>query len=105
MVNENVLQEYQKLQEQYRIIVIQKEGLKLQIGEIEHALKELENSKEDFAYRIFGDIMVKKRKEEIVKELQEEMEDFKIRINNLEKMEKFMEERIKEMEERIKKGE
>lgn len=104
MVDKKIVEEYQSLQEQFRIVIFQKESLKLQILEIENALKELENVGEEFAYKIVGNIMIKKKKEEIISELKEKKEDFEIRISNLEKMEKILEEKIKEKEEKIKGG-
>jgi len=104
MTDSRIEEEYQSLQEQYRAIVFQKETIKLQLLEIENAIKELEQIQENFAYKIVGNVMIKKNKDEILKELKENKEDLEIRLSNFEKMEKFIEEKIKEKEDIIKKG-
>lgn len=105
MVEKKVIEEYQALQEQYKVVVLQKESIKLQLFEMENAIKELEQSKDEFAFQIIGNIMVRKNREDLLKELKESKEELEVRINNLEKMEKFLEEKIKEKETIIKEGE
>ncbi len=102
MTNESVEQEYLLLQQQLRNILIQKEALKLQIAEIDAALNELSRSGEENVYKLVGNVMVKKKKEEVEKELTEIKEDSQIRINSLESVEKDLVEKIKRVEEKLK---
>ncbi|MEM0333538.1 MAG: prefoldin subunit [Candidatus Aenigmatarchaeota archaeon] len=104
MTDSRIEEEYQSLQEQYRAIVFQKETIKLQLLEIENAIKELEQIQENFAYKIVGNVMIKKNKDDMLKELKENKEDLELRLSNFEKMEKLVEEKIKERENIIKKG-
>jgi len=102
MTDENIQQEYLILQQQLRNVLIQKETIKLQIAEIDSALSELEKTKEEKVYKVVGNVMIKKSKEEVEKELKEGKEDLQIRVENLEKIEKDLIEKIKNIEENLK---
>jgi len=102
MTVENLEQEYLSLQQQIRNVLIQKETIKLQLAEIDSALEELKNSKEDNVYKVVGNVMIKKSKNDVEKELKEVKEDLQIRVNSLEKIEKDLIERIKNIEEKLK---
>jgi len=79
--------------QQLQNFLVQKEALRLQLSEIETALKELKKSKR--AYRIVGRVMVEKPVEELKGELEDVKEDIEVRI-------KSMDEAIKKIEEKIK---
>jgi prefoldin beta subunit len=102
MTDENIEQEYLILQQQLRNVLIQKETIKLQIAEIDSALSELEKTKEEKVYKVVGNVMIKKSKEEVEKELKEGKEDLQIRVESLEKIEKDLIEKIKNIEEKLK---
>jgi prefoldin beta subunit len=102
MTDENIEQEYLILQQQLRNVLIQKETIKLQIAEIDSALSELEKTKEEKVYKVVGNVMIKKGKEEVEKELKEGKEDLQIRVESLEKIEKDLIEKIKNIEEKLK---
>jgi prefoldin beta subunit len=102
MTDESIQQEYLILQQQLRNVLIQKEAIKLQIAEIDSALSELEKTKEEKVYKVVGNIMIKKSKEEVEKELKEDKEDLQIRVESLEKIEKDLIEKIKNIEEKLK---
>lgn len=99
----NFLNQFQAYQQQLQAILIQKENLRLQILEIDKALEELEVSKEKDAYKIAGQIMIKKGIEELKKDLNEKKDNFDLRIKTLEKAEERITNKLKEMEPRIKK--
>jgi len=102
MTDESIQQEYLILQQQLRNVLIQKEAIKLQIAEIDTALSELEKTKEEKVYKVVGNVMIKKSKEEVEKELKESKEDLEIRVESLGKIEKDLIEKIKNIEERLK---
>jgi prefoldin beta subunit len=102
MTDENIEQEYLILQQQLRNVLIQKETIKLQIAEMDSALSELEKTKEEKVYKVVGNVMIKKSKEEVEKELKEGKEDLQIRVESLEKIEKDLIEKIKNIEEKLK---
>lgn len=82
--------EIQSLQQQLQLLTLQKQQMKIQSDEIDHALKEIENAKGD-VYRLVGPILLKSTKEEIVKDLNERKSTIDARIQIIEKQE----ERIK----------
>jgi prefoldin beta subunit len=102
MVEENNEQEYLVLQQQLRNVVLQKEALKIQVNEIESALEELKKTEEETVYKVVGNIMVKKKKDEVEKELNEIKEDSELKISSLENFEKDLIKRIKGIEEKLK---
>ena len=102
MTVEALEQEYITLQQQIRNVLIQKETIKLQLAEIDSALEELKNSREENVYKVVGNVMIKKSKNDVEKELKEVKEDLQIRVNSLEKIEKDLIERIKNIEEKLK---
>jgi len=102
MVEENNEQEYLVLQQQLRNVVLQKEALKIQVNEIESALEELKKTEEETVYKVVGNVMVKKKKDEVEKELNEIKEDSELKISSLENFEKDLIERIKGIEEKLK---
>jgi prefoldin beta subunit len=102
MTDESIQQEYLILQQQLRNVLIQKEAIKLQISEIDTALSELEKTKEEKVYKVVGNVMIKKSKEEVEKELKESKEDLEIRVESLGKIEKDLIEKIKNIEEKLK---
>jgi prefoldin beta subunit len=102
MTDESIEQEYLILQQQLRNVLIQKETIKLQIAEMDSALSELEKTKEEKVYKVVGNVMIKKSKEEVEKELKEGKEDLQIKVESLEKIEKDLIEKIKNIEEKLK---
>lgn len=99
----NFLNQFQAYQQQLQAILIQKENLRLQILEIDKALEELEASKEKDAYKIAGQIMIKKDIEGLKKDLNEKKDNFDLRIKTLERGEERITKKLKEMEAKIKK--
>jgi prefoldin beta subunit len=102
MVEESNEKEYVALQQQLRNVLIQKEAFKIQVAEIESALEELKKNKEENVYKIVGNIMIRKRKDEIEKELNEIKDDSELKIRSLENIEKSLIEKIKTIEEKLR---
>jgi len=96
------LGQFQSYQQQLQTIMIQKENLKLQILEIEKAVEELEVSKEKEAYKITGQIMIKKNSTDLKNELKEKKDNFDLRIKTLEKAEERITTKLKEMEPKLR---
>lgn len=74
--------------EQLQSLIIQKETFKLKLREVEDTIKELERTKDEFVYKLVGNVLVKKNKNEIVKELKSLKEALEIKIKQLEEMQK-----------------
>ena len=101
--SQQLLNQAQLYQQQIQGIMIQKENLNVQLLEIKHALKELENMKEDMAYKLAGPIMIKTSKDDIKKELLEKQELMDLRLKSLEKGEKIAKDKIEELKEKLSK--
>lgn len=98
-----ILNKFQIFQQQLQTIVIQKEDAKLQILETERALEELSKSDVKEAYKIAGQIMIKRNADEIKKELEEKIKDLELRTKTLERTEEKIVNKLKEIEPKIKK--
>lgn len=99
----NLMVQFQTYQQQLQSILIQKESLNLQNLEIERALEELDKTKQTDAYKITGQIMIKKPVAEIKGELNETKEGINVRIKSLEKTELKLNEKLKELQAELKK--
>lgn len=91
--------EIQSLQQQYQILSLQKQQMKIQSDEIDHALKEVENAKGDL-YRLVGPILMKSTKEEIVKDLTDKKATLDARIQIIEKQEERIKKQLSEQKKR-----
>lgn len=98
----NLVAQFQTYQQQLQNILIQKESFKLQNLEIERALEELNNTKQNTAYKITGQIMVSKPVEELKKELNEVKESIDVRVKSLEKSEERLNNKLKELQTKLK---
>ena len=81
-----VLAEYESLEKQLEVILIQKNQLRIQINESKNALDELKHAHED-VYRSVGSLMIKTTKEEAEKELKDKKELMEVKLKALEKEE------------------
>lgn len=99
----NLINQFQILQQQLQTILIQKEDNKLEILETEKALDELNKSDVKEAYKIYGQIMIKKDIEIIKKELEDKLSDLELRLSAFDKTEQKINEKLKEIEPKIKK--
>lgn len=102
MEKEEIVSQLQNYQQRLQSLLIQKEGLSLQLLEIKKALEELNATKEKNAYKISGNIMVLKSTEDLKKELQENKEAIEIRIKSIERSEEKIVKEMKNLQEKIK---
>ena len=87
MANEE--ENMQVLQQQLQLIMLQKNQLKLQQEEIDHAIREIESATGDM-YRLVGPILLQSKKEEVVKDLQERKSLIDSRLQVFDKQETRM---------------
>lgn len=93
------LSRLQQLQETLRTLMLQRQGLELELSETERALKELTEIPSDTAvYKSIGAFLVKKDKESIVEELNERKELLSMRIKVLGRQEEKTKARVKELQ-------
>jgi prefoldin beta subunit len=100
---EELLIKFQTQNQQLENVSIQKQALMVKKAEIEEALKELEESKEENIYKIVGSIIIKHDKEKIKEELKDEMEDIEMKIKIFEKNEEMLKKSINEIKEKLQK--
>ena len=94
--------QFQSYQQKLQTVLLQKESLKLQMLEIERALKELDETKQKTAYKITGQIMISKPIGELKKELDETKENIEIRVKSLEKSEKRISDKFKDLQTKLR---
>ena len=75
----------QQFQQQAQILMIQKQNFQLQQAEIENAVKELEKSKEENVHELVGNILIKKKKSEVMPKLKDASETLKMRISSIDR--------------------
>lgn len=108
MTEQKTLEKAQLYQQQLQAIMVQKESLRLQLKEMESALKEMANTREKTIYRITGPLLLKVDKKGVTDELEERKKFINLKINTLEKSEKKLTDELDELrkglEEPKKKG-
>lgn len=97
--------EYENLEKQLEVLLIQKHQLQIQHNEIKHALEELKKAKGS-VYRSIGSVMMLSSRDEADKELGERSELVKVKLGALEKQEERLRgvvmERQKGLQEKLK---
>lgn len=104
-LSEEKQREFLILQQQYQNVTVEIETLKIRNKEIEEVLEELQKSERQEAYKLIGNVLVKKSKEEIINELKEEKEIIDLRFKNLEKQKQKLEEKLNEFRKLLEKKE
>ncbi len=94
---------FQQIQQQLQMIMLQKQNIQAQIAEIENALKELEKIKDENAYEVIGNIMIKKSKKELEKSLKDKKELLNLRISTIEKQQDKLTKNASELQEKLSK--
>lgn len=97
--------EYENLEKQLEVILIQKHQLQIQLNEINHALDQLEKATGD-VYRTVGSIILHTTKEEAQKDLKERKELIDVKVAAIAKQEEKLRvtvmETQKSLQERMK---
>ena|SRR3989344_736026 len=78
---------------------MQKQQFQLQLTEIESALNEIKDK--DSAYKIVGNIMIKKSKADIEKDLKNKLEMLNLRIDSLEKQSSKVKEKAEKLQKEV----
>lgn len=78
--------EYENMEKQLEVLLIQKHQLQIQLNEIKHALEELRKAKGE-VYRSIGSIMLHTSKEEAEADLKERNELIEVKLNAISKQE------------------
>ncbi|MCD6371362.1 MAG: prefoldin subunit beta [Candidatus Aenigmarchaeota archaeon] len=95
-MGEDDIVQFQQVQQQIQVLLMQKQNIQLQKAEVENALSELEKSEEDNVFEIVGNVMIKKSKKDVLTALKEKKELLDLRISTIEKQtEKLNEKAVK----------
>lgn len=99
------LLDYENLEKQLEVVLIQKHQLQLQLNEVKHAIEELKKAK-GTVYRSAGSLMIQSSKEEAEKDLKDKQELFNVKLDALAKQEEKLRESVteaqKSLQERLK---
>jgi prefoldin beta subunit len=99
---ENKISQLQLMEQGLQNFNIQKQQLHSKFLEFESAINELDST--DTSYKIIGNIMVKKPKDELKKELGEIKENTSIRLKAIEKQEDSIREKAKSIQQEVLKN-
>jgi len=99
------LMEYENMEKQLEVLLIQKHQLQVQLNEIKHALDELAKAKGE-VYRSVGSIVLATTKEDAESDLKERKELIELKLNTMEKQEDKLRSTVmesqKKLQERLK---
>jgi len=85
----------QLLEQNLQNLMFQKQAFNMELSETSSALEELEKSGQD-VFKIIGQLILKKQKDEVKKELEEKKKILEVRLNSIEKQEKTLTEKVQE---------
>lgn len=94
------INQFQQLEQQYQMILGQKQRVSLDLKETEMAIAELEKNP-SVVYKSVGSILVVAQIEDVKKELAEKKETLSVRLQTLERQEKRLLDKLKEMQTKI----
>jgi prefoldin beta subunit len=94
------LMEYENMEKQLEVVLIQKHQLQIQLNEVKHARDELKKAKGD-VYRSIGAIIVGTTKEEAETDLKEKEELLEVKLNALEKQEEKLRATVTETQKKL----
>ncbi|MBU0532519.1 prefoldin subunit beta [Candidatus Micrarchaeota archaeon] len=103
-LNKSLL-EYENMEKQLEVVLIQKHQLQIQLNEVKHALEELKKAKGE-VYRSVGAIVLGTTKEAAEADLKERNEMIELRLTQIEKQEEKLRKTVmdtqKKLQERMK---
>jgi len=100
---QNMIAQYQELAQRIQTFATQRYAFEVQSKELERAIQELENSKEDaIIYRSAGNLLIQaKDKGALLAELKEQKETIDVRASSFERQEKQLRERHASLQKQI----
>jgi prefoldin beta subunit len=93
----------QQVQQQLQLLMLQKQNIQLQAGEVENALKEIDKSPEKTMFEIVGTIMIKKERQDLLSSLSEKKEILELRLRTLDKQINNLTKKAQELQDKIMK--
>lgn len=95
------LAEYENLEKQLEVVLIQKNQLSLQIAEAKNALDELKDAQGEI-YRSVGSLIMKTTKEDAEKKLKEKVELMEVRYKAISKEEERLKDAVLKLQKVLK---
>ncbi len=92
--------EYENLEKQLEMLLVQKHQVQVQLNEVRHALEHLKEAKGE-VYKSVGTIILYTTKEEAEKELKDKEELLQVRLETLTKQEEKLREKVTEAQKRL----
>ena len=97
---ERSIVEYENLERQLQVIVIQKNQLQLQLNEINLAGEEIKKATGDI-YKSIGSVMVRSNRDDADKDLKERKDLIEIRVNTLLKQEEKLRSNLAQIQKKL----
>lgn len=93
------LQDFEAMRQTYLSVLYQKEKIEEELMEVENAVKELNNLPNDKkVYKLVGNVLIEKGKDDLIKELEERKEVLNIRLQSIGKQESTLKDRLSKMQ-------
>jgi len=100
---QNKIMQLQMMEQNMQNVLSQKQGFQAQAAEIENALTELKETKEQ-VFKVIGTTMISTDKNKLEKELSSKKEILDLKIKNFEKQEKQIKEKFEELQSEVVKN-
>lgn len=97
--NQEMIAQLSQIEQSLHQFLRQRQSFSSQLNEVETALKELE--KTGSSYKIIGNIMVAKGKEEIRTDLNAQKEMLELRVKTIQSQEEKLKEKAKKLQEKV----
>jgi len=98
------LEEFEALRQTYLALLYQKQKIEEELLEVDNAIKELENMKnEENVFVMIGNVLIRKNRDSVMNELKERRDVLDIRIKSLDKQEVQLRERLTNLQNEIEK--
>lgn len=95
---QNQLVRFQEQQEQYKAILLRKQQFEMEAKEVEKALQESKNLKDDAViYKSVGILLFRSEKAKIVTELTARKEELDLRVKTIERQEQRLKQQLEEL--------
>ncbi|MCK5474083.1 MAG: prefoldin subunit beta [Candidatus Aenigmarchaeota archaeon] len=98
---EEIMIQYQQLQQQLQTIMMQKEQYRIQLAEFEKASEDLKNTKSDEIFKVSGTILIKSSKKDVGKDLEEQKETLEVRMKTFDKQENLLRDKLMEVQKKL----
>ena len=97
MTEKDNIMQFQQIQQQLQMMLMQKQNIQIQKTEISASLEELNKTQDSEVFEVVGTILVKKPKEELKKKLSEKDETIELRMSTIDKQIEKLQEKAKNL--------